>query len=823
MPLPGAARFSSGVVWVSGLLALAIAGSNLLIWTVPAFQFLAHIPGVMIMRANTALGITAAACSLLMWMWAGRDGGQGKRRSLAALLGAVPALVGLITSYLWLTGASLGFDTFLAPATFPGDTGHAFTVVPGRMSLNAALAMGIMGLALAGLDWTFSLGRLRRIYTAPVLAVVAALPSCFGLVGYLSGSGSFTGLLKSTNVLLHTAASLLVLSIGVMAIRPDRQPVRRILSQGAGGILLRWLLPGATLSLITLAWLINKARNFGWVASGEGTALMLFGGLILLFALIVSASRSIDVQERRAQAARLALHDEELRSRSILETSLDGVLLMDVEGRVLDWNLAAERIFGWSREEMLRRPLADHIIPERLRNLHNQGLKNYLITGKGPVLGRRVELSALRRDGTEFPVELSINAVTDAEPPVFVGFIRDITERQRASQALREAKDHAEKASQAKDDFLAALSHELRTPLTPILLTASTLHEDPRLPEDVRSMLAMIERQVSLEARLIDDLLDLTRIAKGKLHLRSEVCDMSALLRHTMEIVADDAAAKNIRLHQHFQADDHTLTGDSARLQQVFWNLLKNAVKFTSSGGNISLFTQRLEPEGLLQIQVRDDGLGFAPERAEQLFMPFEQEKPGYQHQFGGLGLGLAIARSIVTLHGGRIQAESAGPGQGACFTVTLPTAVPGEVEPEPADAETLPDALPPVTQALTILLVEDHEHTRQVLARLLQRAGHRVVTAANVEEAVALAHSANPPPEVLISDLGLPDGSGIDILRRLRDSGLQIPGIALSGYGMEDDVLRTREAGFAAHLVKPVKFEQLVSALSEVAAGHCI
>lgn len=815
MPLPGAARLSRAIVVISGLLALLIAGSNLLVWTVPFFQYFARLPGAFVMRANTALGISMAACSLLVWFWAGREGGLGKRRFLASLLGAVPAAIGIVTSYEWITGTDLAFDNFWAMSTFPGDLANQFTASPGRMSLNAALSMAIVGLALAGLDWTVSIGRLRRVFTAPILAVTAALPSCFGLVGYLSGSGNFTGLLKSTNVLLHTATALLVLSFGVMAIRADRQPVRRILSQGAGGILLRWLLPGATLSLIFLAWLINQARVLGFVASGEGTALMLFGGLILLFALIVSASRAIDVQERRAQVARLALHDEELRSRSILETSLDGVLIMNVEGRVLDWNLASEKIFGWSREEMLYQPLADHIIPERLRSMHNQGLKNYLLTGKGPVLGQRVELTALRRDGTEFPVELSINAVTDVEPPLFVGFIRDITERQRASQALREAKDQAEKASQAKDDFLAALSHELRTPLTPILLTASTLHEDPRLPDDVRSMLAMIERQVSLEARLIDDLLDLTRIAKGKLHLRPEMCDLAALLRHTVEIVADEAAAKQIVLHQNFEAKAHTLMGDSARLQQVFWNLLKNAVKFTATGGNIILRTRAHGTSGPLQIQVVDDGLGFEPDRAEQLFMPFEQEKPGYQHQFGGLGLGLAIARSIVGLHGGEIRAESPGPGQGACFTVTLPIAA-LSVEP-PAPSESQPGALPVISRIHTILLVEDHEHTRQVLARLLQRAGHRVVTAASVEEAVSLAQSSSPGPDVLVSDLGLPDGSGIEILSRLREGGIQIPGIALSGYGMEDDVSRTREAGFSCHLVKPVKFDQLTAALSSL------
>lgn len=769
---------------------------------------------MMIMRANTSFALTSAALSLLIWHRAGRSGRLTGAQWLASLLGTMPVLIGGITSLEYVTGLNLGIDTLIAEATFPGDRADAFVVAPGRMSFNAALSLFFVGLALAGLDVSVDIRRPRRVFTAPILAVVSALPACLGLVGYLSGTGGFTGLLKSTNMLLHTAAALVLIAVGVLAVRGERQPVRRILSQGAGGILLRWLLPGATASLILLASGIGKARAYGYVAPGEGTALMLFGGLILLYALIVSASRAVDIQEARAQRAKSALHEEELRSRSILATSLDGVLLMDMHGCVVDWNLAAERIFGWRRDEILGRPLADHIIPERLRFAHNQGLKNYLLTGTGPVLGKRLELPALRQDGTEFPVELSINAVTDAEPPLFVGFIRDITERQQAEQALREAKEQAEKASQAKDDFLAALSHELRTPLTPVLLSSSVLSEDPRLPEDVRRTVAMIERHVTLEARLIDDLLDLTRISRGKLHLRLEKCDLNTLIRHAVEIIQEEASSKNLTLHIELDPSDTLLAGDSARLQQVFWNLLKNAVKFTPASGSITLISRPDETRDGYIVMVQDTGVGFEPTSAGQLFLPFEQEKPSTQHQFGGLGLGLAIAKAIVTLHGGEIHASSAGSGKGATFTVSLPFGnLPDETTLTPALAhESLTEK-----QSLDILLVEDHEHTRQVLAHLLQRAGHRVICAGNVQDALEIASSAAIVPNILISDLGLPDGTGLDLMQQLRHRGFTLPGIALSGYGMEEDHLRTREVGFACHLVKPVKFEQLTQALASL------
>lgn len=793
--------------------------SNLAVWWIPSLQFVASWPGAMFMRANTALAISAGALSLLIWHYAGRPAKRNSQQLAASLLGAIPALIGGLTSFEYLSGINLGVDTLLAAATFPGDHANNYVVAPGRMSLNAALSLFFLGVSLCGLDWTIHIGRPRRVFIAPILAVISALPACFGLVGYLSGTGGFTGLLKSTNLLLHAAVALVLLGVGILAVRGERQPVRRILSQGAGGMLLRWLLPGATASLILLAWLIGKARAHAHVASGEGTALMLFGGLILLYALIVSASRAVDVQEARAQRAKSALHEEELRSRSILATSLDGVLLMDMHGRVRDWNQAAERIFGWRPDEIVGQMLADHIIPERLRAAHNQGLKNYLITGSGPVLGKRLELPALRRDGTEFPVELSINAVTDAEPPLFVGFIRDITERQKAEQALREAKELAEKASQAKDDFLAALSHELRTPLTPVLLSASVLSEDPRLPGDVRRTLGMIERHVTLEARLIDDLLDLTRISRGKLHLRKEMCDLETLIQHAVEIIKEDAAAKNLTLRLRLTSAATRLAGDSARLQQVFWNLLKNAVKFTPPSGTITISTSTDESQKLAQITVQDTGVGFDPARADQLFLPFEQEKPGTQHQFGGLGLGLAIARAIVSLHGGSISAASDGPGQGATFIVTLPFGILTE-EDTPLEPTALANGKG-AKQVLQILLVEDHEHTRQVLAHLLQRSGHRVQCASNVEEALDIADSAAHRFDILISDLGLPDGSGLDLMQQLRNRGHTLPGIALSGYGMEEDHLRTREVGFACHLVKPVKFKQLTQALASFKIGE--
>ncbi len=787
------------------MLGLLIGGSNLLPWLASSNP----LPALMVMRVNTAFGITAASLALALWYHAEKCSGRAR---IAQGLGTVAALIGGLTAAQDLCGINLHIDQLIGPATFPGDFADAFTTHPGRMSLNAALSLFFLGLSLAGLDRCATV-KSKRFCVAPGLAILAALPAALGLVGYLLGIGAFTGMLQSANVLLHTAVALFILSIGVLASRPERPPVRRILSTGADGLLLRWTLPGTLGLLLTLGWIIGRSLEARLVTAGEGTALMLYGGLVLLSALLVAASNAVNRQEKRARDAVEALLAGQQASRAIIDTALDAVLLVDAGGLIAGWNPAAERIFGWRSDEVLGQPLANLIIPPRLRDAHNRALGRLLKTGEGPIFGQRLELAALRRDGSEFPAELSINLLRRTDRPLFVGFIRDITEAKAAEKNLHAAKEAAESASRAKDNFLATLSHELRTPLAPVLLSASALRHDERLPAETREQMAMIERNVVLEARLIDDMLDLTRITRGKLELRAEHCDAHSLIGYALEIVRQEAAPKNIALKLDLAARHSGLTGDPTRLQQVFWNLFKNAVKFTPAGGNISITTCN-EPSGnRLIVEVIDNGIGFTADVAERMFEPFEQAGREGDHRFGGLGLGLAIARAIVDLHGGILRARSSGAGLGATFTVELP----GAIEP-PAGVIAAPG---PLTKngrdpaPLRILVVEDHEPTLSVLTRMLGRAGHHVVGADSIAAAL---HTADPSKlDVVISDVGLPDGTGLELIGKLRAGAPKLRGIALSGYGMEEDLARSRRAGFTAHLVKPIDFEQLQQALREL------
>jgi signal transduction histidine kinase len=367
-------------------------------------------------------------------------------------------------------------------------------------------------------------------------------------------------------------------------------------------------------------------------------------------------------------------------------------------------------------------------------------------------------------------------------------------------EALRQVAEEAQSASRAKDDFLAALSHELRTPLTPVLMTATALETDLSLPAEVRDQLAMMRRNVELEARLIDDLLDITRISRGKLTIAPVSADIHQLLRHTGEIVRSDGLDKQVRVSFILESERHHALADPTRLQQVFWNLIKNALKFTANGGCITVRTHN-DNAGKIVVTVEDTGIGITAAALPHIFRAFDQGDITGQHRYGGLGLGLAISKAIVEAHRGSICAESKGPGEGAIFTVTLKTT---DAPALSADRQARPVS---AGRALRLLIVDDHEATRTVLARLLTRGGQHVTTAASMEDARA-AFSAEQF-DVVISDLGLPDGSGLDLMRELRGQ-RPVAGIALSGYGMENDLRQTREAGFYAHLVKPVNIEQL-------------
>ncbi len=662
----------------------------------------------------------------------------------------------------------------------------------------------------------------------------------------------------------------------------------------------------------------------------------------------------------------------EQNSQAILDSALDCIIVIGDDGRVREWNIAAERLFGYPRERAVGKELVDLIIPPELRARHLAGLAQYRATGEGPVLGRRIEVPALRADGSRLDVELAITPYRVNDKSVFTAYVRDITERMRSEarrsaqyaiatlisgqaplieigpkilstiarsgrwlfaalwvlnkngklvcqstwgsaerdidqfesetrrrvfssgeglpgrvlvsrapawlpdleaetnfpraifarmsglhaafvfplmgstgingvielysdeltppdddllrlagalgiqiglylereqtgEELRRQKEAAVTASQAKDRFLAALSHELRTPLNPVLMWACSASEDASIDPEMKQGLKMICRNIEMEARLIDDLLDLTRIARGKLQINVELCRADALVNHALEIVRGQLSAKNLKLSVDLKASNHQIMADPIRIEQVFWNLLNNAYKFTPENGEVTVRSYDLDPNRLA-FEIGDSGRGIDQELMPKLFTAFEQGTRSGE----GLGLGLAICRAVLQMHGGKIKAANRPNGHGAVFTVELKTA-PGVIIPMERKAPTIS------SRKLNILIVEDHETTATVMSKLLKRNGHEVVTASTVRQALDVLRTT--PFDLLVSDLGLPDGNGFEVMTELSKVS-QAKGIAISGYGMDEDLERSSRAGFSAHLTKPIDVQKLQETILRVTAA---
>jgi PAS domain S-box-containing protein len=627
--------------------------------------------------------------------------------------------------------------------------------------------------------------------------------------------------------------------------------------------------------------------------------------------------------------AESALRDLEARKNAILDAALDCIITMDGEGRVVEFNPAAERTFGYSRKQATGKTVAELIIPPELRPAHWSGLARARETGEGPLLGRRVEVQAQRSDGRRIDVELAISLTRiGSQPALFTAYIRDITARKRTEAALRESedryrtlieqvKDYAifradvhgrattwnegvrrvlgfeehefigqdivqaiflpedvrnntaqreldtaaangtanndrwmqrkdgarffafgvttalrdedgrlagftkvmrdmterkaletalKEADRRKDEFIAVLAHELRNPMGPIHNAATYLcMREPGDPE-LRASCAVIQRQVSHLTRLIDDLLDISRISTGKIEMRKAQVELAQVVHHAVESSRPLIAKSRQRLVVSLPPEPVHLDADLVRLSQVFTNLLNNAAKFTPAGGRIEISAERAGERAL--VSVRDSGSGIAPENLAYVFDMFFQADRVFERADGGLGIGLSLARRLVELHGGSIEAKSAGLGRGAEFLVRLPVAAA-----RPA-AEAASPAAAASPSAKRILVADDNEDQAHTLAALLRLVGNEVEV---VNDGLAAVEAAQRlVPDVAFIDIGMPGLNGYEVSQRIRQTaaGQRIKLVAQTGWGQEEDRRRTKEAGFDAHLVKPVDLDALMKLL---------
>jgi PAS domain S-box-containing protein len=552
---------------------------------------------------------------------------------------------------------------------------------------------------------------------------------------------------------------------------------------------------------------------------------------VSVFVDLFRKTRALAEMNRNLEAEVIERKTAEERFRVVVEAAPSAMLAFNEEGAIVLVNSEAELLFGRPRAELLR---------SRIQDLLNHGdlpdFGEVIEHGDAhaePSIARAIIVH--QPNGEEVPAEISFAPIQSTEGVRLLASVVDVTERMQAEAALRtanaelEAKNvalqrqarerlrriraeaaqaEAEAANAAKDRFLAMLSHELRTPLSAVLHGVTLIEEPNDCPAELRETMQLIRRNVQLEARLIDDLLDLARIRNGKLQLQMQITDAHELLRLALDICRRDIAARGLKVETHLDAKRTVLEADPARLQQIFWNLISNAVKFTPAGGRITVSTR--ENNGQLEVEISDSGIGIEPEKLAQIFDAFEQASHGDQ---AGLGLGLAICKALTEFHGGEIAAQSCGSGEGSTFVVRLPVT---DMTPEASRAAT-PPTITANNVPLRLMLVEDHQDTAATLLRLLARRGYEVKSAGSVASALDLAKTFDF--DVLVSDIGLPDGTGVDLLRKLREmpGKEKLCGIALSGFGMDEDIARSREAGFTQHLTKPVDFAQLQQCLMRI------
>jgi PAS domain S-box-containing protein len=500
--------------------------------------------------------------------------------------------------------------------------------------------------------------------------------------------------------------------------------------------------------------------------------------------------------------AEQAVRASDARKAAVVEATLDAVITMDHEGRIIEFNPAAERIFGHRHADVIGHLLADVIVPPRLREAHRRGLARYLETGETRMIGRRIETIARRADGTEFPVELAVSRVSTEGRPLFTGYVRDISERKRAEIEREEilarerlARSEAEAANRAKDEFLAMLGHELRNPLGSIASAVSVLDSAGRDPRTTQPR-EIIGRQVGHLTRLVDDLLDVARLTSGRVELQRRPVDFGALVDESVATLRAAGRGRQVSV----STVEAIVDGDPVRLGQIVTNLLDNAVKYTPPDGQIRVTLTR--GDGRAVLRVRDTGVGIEPELLPHVFDLFVQADRSLDRSKGGLGLGLTLVQRLVNLHSGQVSAHSEGLGRGSEFVVALPLC-PRPAAPDPLEAPTR-------LGRRRVLIVEDHEDARESLRLLLIQEGHDVEVARDGPE--GLDKLRRWRPEIALVDIGLPGLDGYQLAAAARsDPGTRgIVLVAVTGYGQAENRRQATEAGFDEHIVKPITPETL-------------
>ena len=773
-------------VWCCAALACLTGASALAGWFTGNEVLKGALIANITIKANTAACLLLAGLSLVLLA-------PERRGPVATILGRVFAatlvLVGIATLGEHLFHRNLGIDEILFREVQPA----LATAAPNRMGPPASFCFPLLGVALLLLDV-----RGRRIdapFQVPTLALMAI--ALISVLGYLFHVRELYGIAQFSGIAFHTAFAFLLLGLGVLGARPRAGLMRRVTADDAGGIVIRRMLPAAIVLPIVIGWLRTLGERAGLYPAEFGRVLTISTFMVVFASLTWWTGRTISRQAALLTTARLAADASERRFRSLVMATTQIVWNADPSGTVIDdsptWRAyTGQSLEGWKGWGWLEA-------------IHPDDREATLRAWQASVAARsvfRAEYRVRRRDGEWRWMMVRAVPVLDGDDRVveWTGACTEMHEVKLAQDALREA-------DRRKDEFLATLSHELRNPLAPIRNAVEYLKARGPLDAESQWSRDVIERQVEHMARLLDDLLDVSRITRNRLELRRQPTSLRPIVQRSLETSRPLIEAAHHHLTVTMPAPDLWIEADPLRMAQVISNLLNNAARYTEPGGHIALEVGREGSD--IVIAVKDDGIGIAPAHLAHVFEMFAQAAPALHRSQGGLGIGLSLVRGIVEGHGGRVEARSDGLGRGSEFLVRLPAAVA-----PPLTSATAAGPRSRTSTPLRILVADDQADALESLARMLQLEGHEVHRAHDGLEAVERCERFRP--DVALLDIGMPRMNGFDAARRIRAQHVDRPIrlIALTGWGQPEDRRRAAEAGFDHHLVKPVEFTDLVGAL---------
>jgi signal transduction histidine kinase/CheY-like chemotaxis protein len=759
--------YTRGVWVIRALAAYAVIGGILtLIGWYAGLPRLTDWPSSGIsMFANTAAEAILTGTSLLL--------SYPKRNwstKLSGILGVAVACIAVVILLQHILQIDLGIDTLLVK----GNWGEKAAVSQGRMGPPACISFTLLGVAMALRAWA---PRAQRI--VPFLGIAASAIASLALMGYIFDADPLYSIAHFTGIAMQSASIILALGIGVIACAPEQQPVRMLRQNSSAGLLARRALPVILILPVLVGCLRVWGEANGYFDAGMGTALLVMTLVIFFFGLLWWCVTAI------------AEHESLVERVSRLPRENPAPVIRLTEGHTVSYaNSAAEKMLSYWNVAMNGE--APPAVTEVARGTLATGEKSVLEISLGETI-----------------YEVSVVPVT-AENYVNLYFT-DVSDRKRAQEALLAA-------DRRKDEFVAVVSHELRTPLTSIYGWVKLINGGKISSEQLAHGMKVIERNIQAQMKLVEDLLDMSRIVAGKMSIKPRRVDVKEIVDAAIESLRPALQAREMELN--VRVEPLSIWADADRVQQVIWNLLSNAIKFTPPRGAIELSVSH--SENLARIVVRDNGRGMSPEFLPHVFNRFEQADASSTRNTGGLGLGLAIARYLVELHGGSISAESAGEGKGCAFTVELPMRGAAELDGKPPRQTRHVTDVAPSLRGVRVLLVEDEADTREMLDMALRSGGAETIVAGGARE--GFERFQQQRPNVVVCDIAMPGEDGYSLAARIRaldQNGQRTALIALTAFAREEDRQRAVDGGFDIFLSKPIQPDALVRAVTAAVRGE--